>query len=560
MNEILGIYFKKELSQQITQKAFKNFEKDYPKLCYYYSSHFQVLLGSKTHLKSFITEGQKFVSCFGGYILNNKSISLINIDDIAMLHGKFLFVKYNKLDHELNLYSDILGNFPVYYISNDKYFAFSSNLKYLLQLKDIDKTLNPQYVYDYFYWGTTLPYHTFFENINLLPPFTNVQIGKNNIEKHTARSNQSKTNQFHSIDESVSNLLEALDSLINSYHAYYGKLNFTMTGGLDTRILGSFNKATWHSKFITVHHSNLSESENSDIQIAKKVAKLLQVPHETIYNSFFPIPELFSQNYFKDVKFKSDFYPVITGIFGSELLKLQAFDILKRNLSLLSIKNHYKHYDTNLLPSDLTPQLNTFLKNNAFNFKKMIKTKSQFKNFNERKKQTINDFEKDIATNPLKTIFKWVANSYYSTYYGGSRAGNFNHYELFSIFLIPFADQKIIDVLSKIPCKFYGIHYNSIISYIYRSKLKYLTSIDTNTSLVESYDKLFKQDTYYRNPIYYRSNNDQELFEYYKNYSRIYDLEIFNNDMLRQNMNQFNNIRNSFIDFSVWLDFVYNPE
>jgi asparagine synthase (glutamine-hydrolysing) len=89
---------------------------------------------------------------------------------LTMLNGMFAFAIYNKKDKSLFLARDRLGIKPLYYYRNEKKFSFASEIKAIIQDKEIKREPNYNAISEYLSFQNILGNKTFFKNIKLLLP------------------------------------------------------------------------------------------------------------------------------------------------------------------------------------------------------------------------------------------------------------------------------------------------------------------------------------------------------------------------------------------------------
>lgn len=110
--------------------------------------------------------------------------------------GMWAFVVFDKQENTLTLSRDRFGIKPLYYFKNQTYFAFASEIKALLKLKDVDKSISNKNLGSYLAFGTTAnPYQNLFQYIVDVEPGCNYQYNLNTNEL-------TKTNYF-SIDDTL---------------------------------------------------------------------------------------------------------------------------------------------------------------------------------------------------------------------------------------------------------------------------------------------------------------------------------------------------------------------
>lgn len=160
-------------------------------------------------------------------------------------NGQFAFCIWDKYKNELFLARDRVGIRPLYYWSDNKAFAFCSEIKGLFTLDKIERALNPESLSQIFtFWTTSTP-NTPFKNIFELQPghFMKVNEGKIQIEKFWDL-NFPVQKEIH--DSPISDSVEELNELL--YDAVKIRLKADvpvgayLSGGLDSSVTTSYIK------------------------------------------------------------------------------------------------------------------------------------------------------------------------------------------------------------------------------------------------------------------------------------------------------------------------------
>jgi len=86
------------------------------------------------------------------------------------LNGAFAFVIYDQNTNEVFVVRDHHGIKPLYYFSNDEYFAFATEMKGLLCLPFVSKEVNEQYVADFICRIWLDNTQTLYKNVHRFPP------------------------------------------------------------------------------------------------------------------------------------------------------------------------------------------------------------------------------------------------------------------------------------------------------------------------------------------------------------------------------------------------------
>ncbi len=128
--------------------------------------------------------GYKFITQTDTEVLLNAYIEW-GADCLDKLNGMWSFVIFDRNKNELFGARDRFGVKPFYYINDDNYFAFSSEIKALINIPDFEKKLNPQAVYEYLVGGKLeLSAESFFKGIYELKPahYFNYNLSSKSLE------------------------------------------------------------------------------------------------------------------------------------------------------------------------------------------------------------------------------------------------------------------------------------------------------------------------------------------------------------------------------------------
>lgn len=549
MNEIFGIYKKKqnENYDDFGYSAFSLFKQQYgDSVSELRHEGLHIVVASKTQLQKPIQQYGDHITALGGYLLNEPDQKNIEIYNPSDFHGKFLWIHAHKKTQKIYLFNDTLGHFPVYYYEDGIHFCFASDIHFLLHL-DIDFKLSEQHIADYFLWGTTLPETTFFEKIRLLPPASKLI-----LEKRTSvRIKQYKTPKSHykinSAEEAAEALDEVMKKVMRTYYNYYKKISLTLTGGLDTRYIASFVEPEWNVEFLTLANGKIEEENNNEIILAKRIARLLNKEHKTVISDLFPRPSNFDATYFTRRNHMNGETPVVIGVFGSELLKLQAGSLIHPALPFNVIKTFFEtdfFYKTYPTPSNHSANENEIplipIFSKEFDVKTFLNRTNLFKK----------ELKRSAKKHSFATITDIITRSYYSNFYGGHLSGNFNHYDLFSRYLTPFIDQFVIDTLAAIPKDFLGTHNNSVYASIFKNK-KALVEIPINSTKTKADSNIFNYTTIGQNPLDSFLNTVEIIKPIYSNNIQALQM-VFKPTELTALSKQHLWFNTCIFDFSVW--------
>lgn len=103
---------------------------------------------------------------------------------LQRLNGMFAFALWDKTKQELFIARDRLGKKPLYYFSYNGRFAFGSEIKAILALKDIPREIRLDAVYDFFAYQYVPDPKSIFQHIHKLPPANYLVLNKDGFNIH----------------------------------------------------------------------------------------------------------------------------------------------------------------------------------------------------------------------------------------------------------------------------------------------------------------------------------------------------------------------------------------
>lgn len=236
-------------------------------------------------------------------------------DCLTKFNGMWSFVIYNKKEQKLFGARDRFGVKPFYYINNSKGFAFCSEIKGLLKMELVEKTINPKAVYDYLVLGKMeLESETFFKNIFELKPATYFELDTTSkkFELHNYYQLQTTTN-WEKVEEAISaNIIADLKTKITKAIAIRlnsdAKTGTCLSGGIDSSIVvGTINELLKQQKIEQIGENQevfTASYPNNSID-ESNWAKLVVDQTKTNWNQTFPTAEQL-KNQLEDLVYAQD--------------------------------------------------------------------------------------------------------------------------------------------------------------------------------------------------------------------------------------------------------------
>ena len=217
---------------------------------------------------------------------------------LAKFNGMWSFVIYDKNQQKLFGARDRFGVKPFYYIHNNNYFAFCSEIKGLLKLDGFEKKINPKAVYDYLVLGKMeLDAETFFKGIFELKPATYFELEvntkkitfKNYYQLHTNLNWEKvdKTKSATIVADLKTKITEAISTRLNADV----KTGTCLSGGIDSSIVvGTINELLKQKKIEQIGEKQevFTASYPDNAIDESKWAKLVVEQTKTNWNQTFP--------------------------------------------------------------------------------------------------------------------------------------------------------------------------------------------------------------------------------------------------------------------------------
>ena len=217
--------------------------------------------------------------------------------------GMFAFAFFNNKENSLWLSRDKLGIKPLYFIYENNNFAFSSEIRPILNLSWVKKTINKCSLINYFRYGYSSAPNTIINNINqleagtiLLRKNSNIKFFKYWDHRKIAYEGIKIRNNSISFRE-YSELLEAeLKKSIKNHLQSDVNYGAFISGGIDSSIVCSLMQSV-SSKSIKTFSLGFSEKSHDESKYAADIANYLGTDHnEIILNPKELISSIPSQN------------------------------------------------------------------------------------------------------------------------------------------------------------------------------------------------------------------------------------------------------------------------
>lgn len=198
------------------------------------------------------------------------------------LKGMFAFCIYDTKNNSLFLARDRFGEKPLFYHLLDGNFTFSSEIKSLLENKNIERKLDQSQLYYYLVYGYVPHPNTLLKNVkNLLPGyFLKIQNGKL-ISKPYFEITYPIDEQLRDENAAVEYISPILEEAVKSQMESEVPLGAFLSGGIDSSTVVAFLQQ-YASQPIKTFTVKFEEASYDESYIAREVAQYLGTDHHEI--------------------------------------------------------------------------------------------------------------------------------------------------------------------------------------------------------------------------------------------------------------------------------------
>ena len=255
------------------------------------------------------------------------------------LNGWFHGVLADRAKATVTLFNDRYGMHRIYYCETEESFYFAAEAKAILAVRPELRSIDPIGLGELVSCGCTLENRTVFKGIRVLPPASAWTFERAASVRKSAYFDAREWEEQAALEPEAyyGRLREVFSRILPRYFNGPGRMGVSLTGGLDTRMIMSWQRAAPGSLACYSFGGMYRDSE--DVRIARKVARTCGQEHEVIrvgreFLAEFPRYSertVFLTDGCVDVKYSSDLYvneraakiaPVrITGNYGGEVLR-----------------------------------------------------------------------------------------------------------------------------------------------------------------------------------------------------------------------------------------------
>lgn len=208
------------------------------------------------------------------------------------LNGMFACCIWDNGKDVVYLARDHLGIKPMYIYEDGKELIFSSELKGLLALPDVNLALDPVGFQDYLIFRYIQAPKTFFKNIRKLEAGTYLEIKKGQAVAYRYwEVNYKDTYPLPDVSELEQELLKKLDKAVMSQLMGEVPVGVLLSGGVDSSTIAYF--VSKHGAHLKTY--NIGFPQVNEFKYSREVAKLLGLEHVEVTTTCEELINIFSQ-------------------------------------------------------------------------------------------------------------------------------------------------------------------------------------------------------------------------------------------------------------------------
>jgi asparagine synthase (glutamine-hydrolysing) len=428
-----------------------------------------------------------------GYAFNSNSDTEVVLNAFAAwgkscvnrFVGMWAFVIYDKQENTLTLSRDRFGVKPLYYFKNEHCFAFASEIKALLKLKAVDKSVSETKLGAYLAFGTiSEPYQNLFKNIFDIEPGCNYQLNLNTLEfqKEQYYSLENKLPKNISDIGSNTQKMEALFNQSIELHLISDvEVGTCLSGGLDSSAIihqaSQQLKQTQLKTITAAYHDKLIDESNYAKLVTDDLTnvnayytypdaeKMMAGMEKMIYYQDLPIGSTSIFAHWEVMKCANEHQikVLLNGQGADEILGgyynfagIHLIELLKK----FQFNRFFKEYQ--LLKQNFTPQIKTAVLRAAYyylpnNLQQHLRAKERL-SYSFIKEDKLNELDLQIPKRGGKTFNEHVNLSLKFGLYELLRYEDRNSMAFSIESRVPFLDHRLVDFIRTLPTdqKIYG--------------------------------------------------------------------------------------------------------
>ena len=382
------------------------------------------------------------------------------------LNGTFSFAIYDRTKDELILGNDSFGIYPMFVYNGDNYVIFSSEFEPLARYGGLSRELDYDAVAEYFSLGLPLGEKTFLKEIKNMHPGSVIRVSGGKFSTRQYANMDIKVNRKGEMPYFAREASRIISKAVQSRMAKSAEYACNLTGGADTRlILSSLTKEQREQmSFMTRNSAQLEPEEDRDVIIARMLADRLHLDHEVTKEKF--LTEEFGPSYFDRRRILPSAKRKIGGLHGGEFLGGCCYTMSPINIGKIRRKD-----------------VNRILER-VFSKNFLRKVSDPYANL-ERELRGIKAENKE-----LYFCIRQITRGFFTSIYGGSRAGWLSPYYFPTRITSVFWDREFLEFLLTVPREY--LENYRLYNQVYKDHFPELTGIPTNSDLAKRNDSCIR--------------------------------------------------------------------
>lgn len=216
-----------------------------------------------------------------------EAFSQYGADFVQQLNGMFAIGIYDTEEKEIYLFRDRLGIKPLIYYWDGETFAFASEMKSLLLLKNLNKEINYPAIQDFLHMGFIPTPHSIYKHIFKMQPGTWIKVSKSGIEETRYWNIRKKltNNIIHNKEQALVKLSDLLMSSVQYQLKSDVPFGVFLSGGIDSSLVTA-QAVGLSSVKINTFSIGFEENSHNESEYAKAIANYLGTNHHEFIVSY----------------------------------------------------------------------------------------------------------------------------------------------------------------------------------------------------------------------------------------------------------------------------------
>jgi asparagine synthase (glutamine-hydrolysing) len=198
------------------------------------------------------------------------------------LNGRFQGLVADRSRGTAMLFNDRFGLQRIYFHEAQDAFYFSAEAKAILEVRPELRSADPRSMGEFIACGCVLENRTLFRDVYALPPSSAWSFRGGVVEKKATYFEPREWEEQEPLDAEAyySQLRDAFTTTLPRYFSGPERVGVSLTGGLDTRIIMAWRKATPGS--LPCYTFGSMYRENQDVYLARRVAEICGQPYQVV--------------------------------------------------------------------------------------------------------------------------------------------------------------------------------------------------------------------------------------------------------------------------------------